>query len=81
MVVPLSTSAASGHALQVLFVFPVVVGVALLADPERVLVLHRFLGFSAVSDGEVDVRLWRLRGAAFVAVGVFVLWAGYHGVA
>ena len=76
MAFPLS-SAAGGSALQVLFASPVVIGVGLLVDPERMLLLHQLLGLSSIEGAEVDNRLWRLRGAAFVAVGALVLWSRY----
>lgn len=72
LVVPPTASATGGGAPQVLVAFPVVFGAGSLVAPKRVLLLHRFLGLSTTSDGEVDVHLWRLRGATFVAVGVFV---------
>lgn len=77
MAFPLSATAGSAGALQLLFAFPVVFGAGLLVDPERTLLLHQWLGLSSIGGSDVDVRLWRLRGAAFVAVGALVLWSRY----
>lgn len=79
MFVPLAASTASSSVLQALFAFPVVFGTGLLVDPERMLLLHQLLGFSNIGGADVDERLWRLRGAAFVAVGALVLWTRYGG--